>query len=135
MSLNLECTPGYTGPSCTEECPYPTYGSACQGFCNCSNDTCNLSWGCITSTTLTTGGYFCDIHNLPLNHKKLKKKRFHHCDICFRSVSSLKQVLKENVTNYKTYFSRKSFGTSKSELVQIKSGKNIASFLLELLAD
>uniref|UniRef100_A0A8W8JIE8 Uncharacterized protein n=1 Tax=Magallana gigas TaxID=29159 RepID=A0A8W8JIE8_MAGGI len=47
-----ECTPGYTGPNCTAQCPYPTYEFACQGFCNCSNDTCNMSWGCISSTTL-----------------------------------------------------------------------------------
>nr|XP_034331882.1 multiple epidermal growth factor-like domains protein 10 [Crassostrea gigas] len=49
-----ECTPGYTGPNCTAQCPYPTYGFACQGFCNCSNDTCNMSWGFITFTTLTS---------------------------------------------------------------------------------
>uniref|UniRef100_A0A8W8JLR3 Uncharacterized protein n=1 Tax=Magallana gigas TaxID=29159 RepID=A0A8W8JLR3_MAGGI len=48
-----KCTPGYTGPNCTAQCPYPTYGFACQGFCNCSNVTCNMSWGCISSTTLT----------------------------------------------------------------------------------
>lgn len=54
--LKLECTPGYTGPNCTAQCPYPTYGFACQGFCNCSNDTCNMSWGCISSTTLAMGG-------------------------------------------------------------------------------
>lgn len=54
--FKLECTPGYTGPNCTAQCPYPTYGFACQGFCNCSNDTCNMSWGCISSTTLTMGG-------------------------------------------------------------------------------
>lgn len=54
--LKLECTPGYTGPNCTAQCPYPTYGFACQGFCNCSKDTCNMSWGCISSTTLTMGG-------------------------------------------------------------------------------
>lgn len=50
--------PGYTGPNCTAHCPYPTYGDACQGYCICSKDTCDVSWGCKSLTTLTTGGYF-----------------------------------------------------------------------------
>lgn len=50
-----KCLPGYIGHNCTSPCPYPTYGFACQGICNCSNDICNMSWGCRTLTTLTTG--------------------------------------------------------------------------------
>ena len=49
-----EC-PGYTGPKCTLQCPYPTYGDKCQGYCDCDNDTCDISTGC---TILTTGILF-----------------------------------------------------------------------------
>lgn len=45
---------GYTGANCTTQCPYPSYGDACQGTCNCSIDICDMSWGCRTLTTLTT---------------------------------------------------------------------------------
>ena len=48
----LECMPGYGGPNCTIPCPYPLYGEGCQGFCDCSNDSCDVSTGC---TALTTG--------------------------------------------------------------------------------
>ena len=46
-----ECGPGYVGPNCTIKCPYPTYGDGCQGFCVCDNKTCDISTGCIISTT------------------------------------------------------------------------------------
>lgn len=42
---------GYFGPNCTDKCPYPTYGERCQGYCDCSNTTCNVSTGCETLTT------------------------------------------------------------------------------------
>uniref|UniRef100_A0A8W8LNF1 Uncharacterized protein n=1 Tax=Magallana gigas TaxID=29159 RepID=A0A8W8LNF1_MAGGI len=45
------CRPGYFGLNCTDKCPYPTYGDRCQGYCDCSNDTCDVSTGCITLTT------------------------------------------------------------------------------------
>lgn len=48
--------PGYSGLNCATRCPYPTYGRRCQGHCNCSNYTCDVSTGC---RTLTTGqSYF-----------------------------------------------------------------------------
>lgn len=45
--LITECTPGYTGPNCTSSCPYPTYGDRCQGYCDCTNVTCDVSKGCL----------------------------------------------------------------------------------------
>lgn len=51
----IECMPGYSGLDCTTRCPYPTYGNRCQGYCNCSNYTCDVSTGC---RTLTTGQSF-----------------------------------------------------------------------------
>lgn len=51
-----QCMPGYTGLNCTTRCPYPLYGYRCQGYCDCSNDTCDVSTGCrtITSAPLDT---------------------------------------------------------------------------------
>lgn len=46
-----ECMPGYTGLNCTTKCPYPTYGERCQGYCDCSNNACDVSFGCIEITT------------------------------------------------------------------------------------
>lgn len=43
--------PGYFGLNCTNKCPYPSYGERCQGYCDCSNTTCNGSTGCGTLTT------------------------------------------------------------------------------------
>lgn len=40
------CMPGYIGLNCTTHCPYPSYGERCQGYCNCENDTCDVSTGC-----------------------------------------------------------------------------------------
>lgn len=52
-----ECIAGYIGLNCTERCPYPSYGDRCQGLCGCSNDTCDVSTGCLVITTLKTGTY------------------------------------------------------------------------------
>nr|XP_022289820.1 uncharacterized protein LOC111101582 [Crassostrea virginica] len=41
-----KCMPGYIGPNCTLSCLYPTYGEECQGNCNCSNSSCDISTGC-----------------------------------------------------------------------------------------
>lgn len=49
--FDLVCMPGYTGLNCTDICPYPTYGHRCQGYCDCSNTTCDVSTGCRTFTT------------------------------------------------------------------------------------
>ncbi|XP_052690832.1 scavenger receptor class F member 1-like [Crassostrea angulata] len=46
-----QCMPGYSGLNCTTRCPYPFYGYRCQGNCDCSNDTCDVSTGCRTITT------------------------------------------------------------------------------------
>lgn len=42
-----ECTSGYTGLNCTSSCPHPTYGVRCQGYCDCTNVTCDVSKGCL----------------------------------------------------------------------------------------
>lgn len=51
ISFFLECLPGYIGLNCTIKCPYPTYGSRCKRFCECSNYTCDVSTGCRSFTT------------------------------------------------------------------------------------
>lgn len=45
------CMPGYSGLNCTTRCPYPSYGYRCQGYCDCGNDTCDVSTGCRTITS------------------------------------------------------------------------------------
>lgn len=40
------CMPGYIGLNCTTNCPYPSYGERCQGYCDCEYDTCDVSTGC-----------------------------------------------------------------------------------------
>lgn len=51
FSFFSECMPGYSGLNCTTRCPYPLYGYRCQGYCDCSIDTCDVSTGCRTITT------------------------------------------------------------------------------------
>eukprot|EP00105_Crassostrea_gigas_P038603 XP_019922751.1 PREDICTED: multiple epidermal growth factor-like domains protein 6 [Crassostrea gigas] len=46
-----QCMPGYTGLNCSYKCPYPLYGYRCQGYCDCSNDSCDVSTGCRTITS------------------------------------------------------------------------------------
>nr|XP_022290380.1 cell death abnormality protein 1-like [Crassostrea virginica] len=43
---------GYGGSNCTSPCPYPTYGDRCQGICDCDNNSCDVSTGCRTPTTV-----------------------------------------------------------------------------------
>lgn len=43
--------PGYIGINCTTSCPPPTYGHACQSFCDCKEDMCDVSTGCTQNTT------------------------------------------------------------------------------------
>lgn len=38
--------PGYTGIECTFECPYPSFGNDCQGYCRCSIELCDVARGC-----------------------------------------------------------------------------------------
>ena len=66
----LECSPGYSGPNCTIQCPYPSYGDGCHGICDCYMyyDSCDFATGC---TLLTTGTYL----NIPgLDIQKCKKE-------------------------------------------------------------
>uniref|UniRef100_K1R8X5 EGF-like domain-containing protein n=1 Tax=Magallana gigas TaxID=29159 RepID=K1R8X5_MAGGI len=51
VNITNVCMPGYSGLNCTTRCPYPWYGYRCQGYCDCSNDTCDVSTGCRTLTT------------------------------------------------------------------------------------
>lgn len=46
----IDCLPGYTGKNCSSKCPYPSYGTKCQGICNCDSNQCDASRGCRTQT-------------------------------------------------------------------------------------
>lgn len=67
----LACIPGYHGINCTIVCPYPSYGPACQGFCDCKKDMCDVSTGCTQKTTGRT--IACRAYEL----MNLKKKNFY----------------------------------------------------------
>ncbi|XP_078333664.1 uncharacterized protein LOC144625649 [Crassostrea virginica] len=41
-----ECENGYFGTNCSSQCPYNSYGKACQMFCNCPEASCNFAEGC-----------------------------------------------------------------------------------------
>ncbi|XP_062581430.1 multiple epidermal growth factor-like domains protein 10 [Saccostrea cucullata] len=41
-----ECSPGFSGINCSQQCRYPNFGSHCQGLCNCEERLCNVSFGC-----------------------------------------------------------------------------------------
>lgn len=103
MFCKLELTSGYAGPNCT----------VCQGFCNSSNYTWNMSSGCITFTTITSGEYFWMLNlkiriNWSLNHKR-DSKDSGAIFVSQENVSSLEEAFQENVTNYKTYISGQSY--------------------------
>lgn len=52
--------PGYTGLDCKVECPYPSFGTDCQGYCSCSIELCDVARGCSSLTTkqiVTTVGF------------------------------------------------------------------------------
>ncbi|XP_062570040.1 uncharacterized protein LOC134232095 [Saccostrea cucullata] len=42
-----ECPPGYIGVNCSMACRYPGYGKYCQEQCNCSQELCDISIGCL----------------------------------------------------------------------------------------
>ncbi|XP_062594114.1 uncharacterized protein LOC134255606 isoform X2 [Saccostrea cucullata] len=42
-----ECPPGYIGVNCSMACRYPGYGQYCQEQCNCSQELCDISTGCL----------------------------------------------------------------------------------------
>lgn len=67
-----KCQPGYIGLNCTRICPYPSYGERCQGYCECSNETCDISTGCRSLNTPTTGLYIFDVCFLILLHTTMK---------------------------------------------------------------
>lgn len=54
MSFYLECMPGYSGLNCSYPCPYPSYGVHCQKICDCSKYECDMSVGCLQTTTGTS---------------------------------------------------------------------------------
>nr|XP_034333986.1 protein draper-like [Crassostrea gigas] len=51
------CTPGYSGVNCSFPCPYPSYGVECQQSCNCIQDLCDVSTGCMNSNKGCMPGY------------------------------------------------------------------------------
>lgn len=36
----------FFGKDCTEKCPVPSYGAACQSICSCSHENCHYVFGC-----------------------------------------------------------------------------------------
>ena len=68
----LECSPGHSGPNCSIQCPYPTYGEKCHGYCECDKDICDFATGC---TRLTTGIYL-DIQVFDILKMKERMNKF-----------------------------------------------------------
>lgn len=55
-----DCSPGYVGSNCTEQCRYPNYGTDCQGHCNCSKEFCDIATGCFSPKDGCRAGYYGD---------------------------------------------------------------------------
>ncbi|XP_055998808.1 uncharacterized protein LOC125654500 isoform X1 [Ostrea edulis] len=49
----VKCRPGYFGVNCGQSCAYPSYGDGCQQECRCTQQECDVSWGCPKKTTTT----------------------------------------------------------------------------------
>nr|XP_022321450.1 uncharacterized protein LOC111123429 isoform X2 [Crassostrea virginica] len=47
LRLCQRCPLGYTGPECTFQCRFPSYGLDCFNTCDCSWDVCNFMFGCV----------------------------------------------------------------------------------------
>ncbi|XP_062571066.1 uncharacterized protein LOC134233088 [Saccostrea cucullata] len=43
-----ECSIGLTGPNCSLQCRYPSYGRLCQQQCDCTEIYCNKIVGCVS---------------------------------------------------------------------------------------
>ena len=65
MLYPVECKPGYAGPNCSFNCPYPLYGDGCQGECECSKDECDYVTGC---KPMSSGTFVCYISPLCIDH-------------------------------------------------------------------
>lgn len=53
----IDCPIGYFGNNCSSPCRYPNYGKECQHNCShCGNETCNSTFGCPTTGTITSIG-------------------------------------------------------------------------------
>lgn len=50
----LECSVGFYGTDCATKCIYPTYGEDCQSRCQCSDENCHFSKGCLPNTGAVT---------------------------------------------------------------------------------
>lgn len=55
-----DCSPGYVGSDCTEQCRHPNYGTDCQGLCNCSKEFCDIATGCFSPKDGCRAGYYGD---------------------------------------------------------------------------
>lgn len=50
----LECSPGYTGPECSNKCPVPLYGENWQRTCMCLPvEFCDFVSGCLRSKCMS----------------------------------------------------------------------------------
>lgn len=49
--FSKECHPGQYGINCSSQCPYPSYGKACQKTCSCESSLCHHVKGCSWTTS------------------------------------------------------------------------------------
>lgn len=47
MQLFLACLDGFIGEECDMPCVYPNYGKDCGSICDCTEEYCNVSMGCL----------------------------------------------------------------------------------------
>lgn len=45
---SLECLPGYFGQNCSTLCPRGYYGNHCIHRCECPDELCNATTGCVS---------------------------------------------------------------------------------------
>lgn len=50
----IACPDGFIGKTCEEACIYPNYGKECQLLCNCSEEFCNITYGCVKASPVVS---------------------------------------------------------------------------------
>lgn len=45
------CDPGFFETNCRAKCSYPYFGVDCQERCDCTENLCNVSIGCLTQAS------------------------------------------------------------------------------------
>lgn len=64
MPLFLACLDGFIGEECKTPCPYPTYGKNCDFSCDCKEEYCNVSMGCLQGKLFKKNWIRCVRKNL-----------------------------------------------------------------------